>query len=260
MFAEDDTARPAGFPYWLMLLAAFVPPLFSWGLLYRVAGYNLTTYLAALLLSPLVALALIRATRIEWRYLGLGTRQLWQACAVAALAYGVLLGVGLVLSTLGAIQTPPLRSSYDWFAFFDNWVLTALGEELLFAGVLFAATVARLPRRRLWLAVLLVAAVFALWHLPGYLARDMAAGTIVGRLALNAVSWCLFGTIYALSGNLWLVALAHAATDYPVSPLVTGEPVLGLLFFAVLIAGAWWLGRGKVRPFVRRTACNQPLH
>jgi hypothetical protein len=57
----------------------------------------------------------------------------------------------------------------------------------------------------------------------------------------------VFGSIYLLSGNLWLVVVAHASTDYGVSPLVTGEPLLGLLFMSVLVAGAWWLGRQAPR-------------
>ena len=55
----------------------------------------------------------------------------------------------------------------------------------------------------------------------------------------------MFGTIYALSNNFWLVALAHASTDYPPTGLgpVTGVPIRGLLFMGVLIAGAYLLGQ-----------------
>jgi hypothetical protein len=57
----------------------------------------------------------------------------------------------------------------------------------------------------------------------------------------------VFGSIYLLSGNLWLVVVAHASTDYGPSPHVTAEPLLGLLFMSVLVAGAWWLGRQAPR-------------
>ena len=97
--------------------------------------------------------------------------------------------------------------------------------------------------RRLWLAIGLVAVVFALWHLPGYLAVGYGAAPMAGRLVLNLASWLVFGSIYALSGNLWLVVVAHAATDYGLSPLVTNEPLFGLLFMTILIAGARWSRR-----------------
>jgi hypothetical protein len=65
----------------------------------------------------------------------------------------------------------------------------------------------------------------------------------------------VFGSIYLLIGNLWLIVVAHASTDYGPSPLVTAEPLLGLLFMSVLVAGAWWLGRQAPR---RRPSGESP--
>ena len=115
----------------------------------------------------------------------------------------------------------------------DNWGLTAFGEELLFAGVICTLTVRLFGRegrrRRRWAAVPLVAVLFALWHLPGYLAIGHAGGALVGRLGLNLASWLVFGT------------------DYGVTPLITNEPVFGLVFMAMLIAGAWLTGRRQTK-------------
>ena len=50
----------------------------------------------------------------------------------------------------------------------SSWVLTAFGEELLFAGV-----------------------IFTLWHLPGYIVVGHAGGALYGRLGRNLASWLL---------------------------------------------------------------------
>nr|NIV39989.1 CPBP family intramembrane metalloprotease [Anaerolineae bacterium] len=147
------------------------------------------------------------------------------------LAYGLLLAVLLIANALGG-QFQIFRQSYYGVAILDNWLLTGLGEEFFFAGVLFTLVQKRI--RRAWLAVLLTAIAFALWHLPGYLAiglrtGDLGAG-ILFDLMLNLLSWSFFGTIYYLSGNLWLTAFAHASTDYGLLPAITDAPALGLLF------------------------------
>ncbi|HCF90184.1 MAG TPA: hypothetical protein DER41_09555, partial [Firmicutes bacterium] len=53
------------------------------------------------------------------------------------------------------------------------------------------------------------------------------------------ISWIILGTIYAFSGNLWLVAAAHGSMDYPLLPRITQQPIFGLIFMGLLILGAW---------------------
>jgi membrane protease YdiL (CAAX protease family) len=62
---------------------------------------------------------------------------------------------------------------------------------------------------------------------------------MLGKMGVNFWSWLVFGAIYAISGNLWMAAFAHASTDYGLSPLVTNEPLIGLVFMAFLIYGAY---------------------
>ena len=80
-------------------------------------------------------------------------------------------------------------------------------------------------------------------QIAGLIAR--AAGALVGPLGLNLTPWLVSGAVYLFSGNLWLVVIAHAATDYGMTPLITGEPAFGLVFMAMLIAGAWRTGRRR---------------
>jgi membrane protease YdiL (CAAX protease family) len=235
-------------------LAAFIPPLVTWYLLYPLAEYNNLTLNIALALTPLVAVGIIIVLRLRPFSLGLSLGRLARAGLLITLGYGLVVLLGFLVNNLTVTQLPLLRSSYSLGAWVNGWLLTGLGEELLFSGVLFSLLAARLPRRR-WLAVLGVAVLFALWHLPGYLAQGRLGGDLAGRLALNAVSWLFFGTVYALSGNLWLAAFTHASTDYALVPLVTSSPLLGLVFMFFIVFASWALRQGRFQlPFKLKLA------
>ena len=225
------------------LVVAFAIPITTWFWLYPTFGYGPSTLLIAQASVLVAAAVLVAATGLRWRDLGLSPRSLLAAVVVGTAAYAAITAVAAVLNAAFDTGFSLFRSRYEVAAFVDNWLLTAFAEQLLFAGVLFRLARGFVDRRRLWLAIGLVAVVFALWHLPGYLAVGYGAAPMAGRLVLNLASWLVFGSIYALSGNLWLVVVAHAATDYGLSPLVTNEPLFGLLFMTILIAGARWSRR-----------------
>ena len=225
------------------VVVAFAIPIATWYWLYPTFGYGPGTLSLAQASVLVAAAGLVAASGLRWGEIGLGPRALLAAAIVGAAGYAAIVLVAGVLNAAFDAGFTLLRSRYVAAAVLDNWLLTAFAEQLLFAGVLFGLARRLVDRRRPWLAVVLVAVAFALWHLPGYLAIGYDVGPMAGRLALNLASWLIFGSIYALSGNLWLVVVAHAATDYPLSPLVTNEPLFGLLFMAILIVGARWSRR-----------------
>jgi membrane protease YdiL (CAAX protease family) len=229
--------------YLAVLLVTFAIPIFTWYVLYRTAGYNPWTLRVALLTTLTAGAVILGFMRQNLTSIGLSLRHLFQAGVLIALAYGLILLMGIVMNSLFDSGLTLLRSGYSHDAFFENWVLTGFGEELLFCGVLFTLAAARLPGRKRWMAVVLVALLFALWHLPGYLAQGRAVGDVLGRMGLNFSSWLFFGIIYALSGNLWLAAFTHASTDYGISPLVTNEPLFGLVFMIFLVCASWVVRR-----------------
>ena len=232
----------------MIIVAALLYQVLVWFVWYRLAGYNHATLLIAQLGFAALAILLLARLRIHAKRIGLSGTDLLQALVGIALAYSFLLAVLLIINALGG-GFQVFRQSYRPTAILDNWLLTGLGEELFFAGVLFNVLSARMRRRTPWLAVLITAALFALWHLPGYLAvalrTDQVGASILFDMLRNLVSWGIFGTIYICSENLWLAAFAHASTDYALLPVITNAPVLGLLFFLTVIAIAWWLGRKR---------------
>jgi membrane protease YdiL (CAAX protease family) len=238
--------KPSSHVLALALVIAFAIPLFNWFVLYPVAGYSTGTIRTALSLTLISAAVFITAGRIGWRRLGLAPAQLVQAIVLIGLAYGLILLVGWGMNAGMGANLRLFRDTYSLPGLFENWLLAGLGEELLFCGVIFTLMADKLPGRKRWLAVVLVALLFALWHLPGYIAQAQPVGRIMGRMALNAVSWGIFGTVYVLSGNLWLAAFTHASTDYGLSPMVTEAPLVGLIFMAFVIFAAWFLRRRLV--------------
>ena len=222
----------------------------TWFVLYRFAGYNNATLNATQAVTLLLGFALVMIYRLGWRRIGLGARELGKGAAVVAGAHVVLIGVLLMLRAV-RIEVPLFRGTYRLDALFNNWVLTGFAEELVFAGVIFGLALMALGRERriasAWPVVILVAAMFSLWHLPGYIAVALRSGGLgwglLGELVIPFASWLFFGSIYVLSGSLWLAAFVHASTDYSLLPAITGRPLMGLIFMLANVLLAWWIGR-----------------
>jgi membrane protease YdiL (CAAX protease family) len=71
---------------------------------------------------------------------------------------------------------------------------------------------------------------------------------ILLALGLPAASGLIFGAVYLWSRNLWFTAFVHGTTNYPLSPLITESPALGLLFMAVALCAAFLVGRIGLAP------------
>lgn len=226
-----------------MYAILLVKQILVWFVLYRVAGYSMTTLTIAQGLTLAIGVLFLLLYRLG-RSVGIGLRRLVEGTIGLAVAYAVLLGILL----LARVLEPGLvlfRESYSIPAFLNNWILTGVAEELVFAGVLFTL-LARLRPRRIWPLVVVVALLFGLWHVPGAVAVAVSRGGsgagVLGQVAIPLVSWCFFGSIYLLSGNLWLTAFVHASTDYALLPAIVNRPLFGLVFMVISLGIAWWLG------------------
>lgn len=249
----DRSARARATRALLVVYAIVVTKLtLTWFVLYRFAGYSHVTLTLTQAATLFLGILFVTIYRLGWRRIGLGVRDLGEGAAVAAVAHAVLLGVLLILRAAGN-EVRLFRDGYRLDALFNNWVLTGFAEELVFAGVIFGLALVALGREcrfvSAWPVVILVAVMFSLWHLPGYIAVALRSGglgfSLLGKLAIPFASWLFFGSIYVLSGSLWLVAAVHASTDYALLPAITDRPLLGLLFMLTNVALAWWVGRRR---------------
>ena len=105
-------------------------------------------------------------------------------------------------------------------ALFSSLLFTAIPEELLFRTYLqekFTRLAGGATRRAVLAGIGLVAVLFALFHLPRwFLASGHGVGSaLAARLIGLTLAGLAYGSVYALTGNLWLVALFHASMNQP---------------------------------------------
>jgi uncharacterized protein len=189
-------------------------------------------------LDPLrgfVVLGWAALSRTPWRELGLARPRSWWATVGGGILLGVtfkLLLKSIVLPLLGA---DPINHAYHFLVGNRAALLGMLlymivgagfGEELLFRSFLFerfGALWGRTPRARV-ATVLLTSILFGLAHIPGQGRVGAEQAALVGLA---------FGSIYAATGGIWLLMIAHAAFDVTAALIIFAdlEVKIAHLFF-----------------------------
>jgi membrane protease YdiL (CAAX protease family) len=166
-------------------------------------------------LSAVLVLAWAWRSRTPWREIGYVRPRSWIGSLAVGVAFGVafkLLMKAVVMPLLGA---PAINQAYHYLAgnraaipatLFVMVVGAGFGEETVFRGYMFE----RLGKLfgsgagAKTLIVLLTAGLFALIHYPDQGLAGAEQATITGLV---------FGTIFAVTGRLWMLMVAHAAFD-----------------------------------------------
>jgi membrane protease YdiL (CAAX protease family) len=166
-------------------------------------------------LSALLVLAWARLSETPWREIGYVRPKSWVATIAIGIVFGVafkLLMKAVVMPLLGA---DPINQAYHYLV--GNtaalpWILYAVtigagfGEETVFRGYMFER-LGKLFGAGAWvtpLIVVLSAAWFGLIHYPVQGIAGVQQATIFGLV---------FGIIFALTGQIWMLMIAHAAFD-----------------------------------------------
>lgn len=188
----------------------------------RLRKFGLLEILAILVIlfaGNVIGTALVLAWAAQsatpWRALGFVRPTSWTGTAAAGIVFGVtfkLLMKAIVMSLLGA---NPINPAYHFLAgnpaALPGMLLAVVfaagfGEETIWRGFMFE----RLGK--LWgtgvgpktATVLVTAALFALYHY-----HDQGLAGAEQAMITGAV----FGTIFAVTGRIWVVMFAHAAFD-----------------------------------------------
>ncbi len=166
-------------------------------------------------LSAVLVLAWTRLSRTPWRDIGYVRPKSWIGSIVVGITFGIafkFLMKSIVMPLLGA---DPTNQAYHYLAgnlaalpgaVWTMIVVGGFGEETVFRGYMFerlgkllgVSLVART------VIVLVTAALFASLH---YFDQGLAGAqqaTITGLV---------FGTIFAITGRIWMLMCAHAAFD-----------------------------------------------
>lgn len=191
----------------------------------RLRGFGPIGILAFLLILagnavfvPLTAiLVLVWAwlSRTPWREIGYRRSRNWLRTLAVGLVFGAafkLLMKAIVMPLLGA---PPINQAFHYLVgnqaalpgiLYVVLVGAAFGEETFFRGYLFERF-GKLFGSGVWaktLIVLLTSAWFAWEHYSLQAMPGVQQAAIVGLV---------FGTIFAVTGNIWVLIIAHAAFD-----------------------------------------------
>jgi membrane protease YdiL (CAAX protease family) len=173
-------------------------------------------------LSAMLVLGWTRLSRTPWREIGYLRPKSWTGSLVVGVAFGItfkFLMKAVVMPVLGA---NPVNQAYHYLAgnraalpgaVLTMIVVAGFGEETVFRGYMFER-LGKLLGRSLAariVTVFVTAAVFASLH---YFSQGLAGAqqaTITGLV---------FGTVFAVTGRIWMLMCAHAAFDLTAVALI----------------------------------------
>lgn len=177
--------------------------------------------LAFMRAGPTIAALIVVAALAGWGGLGTWLKHLlrWRVQPAYYVGTAVLATVPFLATVFAVIpqagDSPDLAAGRDWSAIGVAYLgeaayrIATNGEE---SGWRFAMLGLLLARMRLMPSVLVVAAVWALWHMPAFFLFGQAP--LWYPLALICLSWSvLLGWLYVRTRSLLLCLIAHGAAN-----------------------------------------------
>jgi len=176
-------------------------------------------------LSAVLALLWVQRSRTPWREIG----YVMPVDGARALAIGIPFGIvfklvmkAVVMPLLGA---DPINHAYHYLVgntgalpgtVFTMIVVAGFGEETVFRGYLFER-LGKLFGSSAWAKapiVLLTSVLFGALHFHEQGLAGAEQATITGLV---------FGTIFAITGRIWMLMIAHAAFDLAAVAIIYGN-------------------------------------
>jgi membrane protease YdiL (CAAX protease family) len=166
-------------------------------------------------LGPVLVLVWTRLSRTPWREIGYVRPQSWIRSLAVGIGFGVSLKFLMKAIVMPLLGANPTNQAYHYLAgnpaALPAVVLTMIfvagfGEETVFRGYMFERLGKLLGRSRAARIVTMLAssALFASLH---YFDQGLAGAQQATITGLT------FGTVFAVSGRIWMLMCAHAAFD-----------------------------------------------
>jgi membrane protease YdiL (CAAX protease family) len=166
-------------------------------------------------LSGILVLVWARLSRTPWREIGYVRPTSWARTVLVGVAVGAafkLLMKAIVMPLLGA---DPINQAYHYLvgntaalpaALYATTIGAGFGEETVFRGFMFErfGKLFGSSAQAKTLIVLITSLWFGLDHYAAQGLAGVQQATIFGLV---------FGTIYAVTGRIWMLIFAHAAFD-----------------------------------------------
>jgi len=166
-------------------------------------------------LSAILVLAWVSLSHTPWREIGYVRPQSWTRTVAIGIVFGVafkFLTKAIVMPLLGA---PPINQAYHWvagntaalpFMLFLMIVVAGFGEETLYRGWMFER-LGKLFGTSVWARTSIVVLTSVVFALPHYVDQGFPG------VEQAFITGSVFGTIFALTGRIFLLMVAHAAFD-----------------------------------------------
>jgi membrane protease YdiL (CAAX protease family) len=170
----------------------------------------------------------------------------------------VTLGVWLLMQVIAAVSAAATTGA---IVIAPSWIRNGIGptlmwtavmflgpalyEEIAFRGFLFPQLYLKLRgshRARLWTALLVSQALFAIGHIPAHIAlRNLSGSALWTQVVLQGVVGVLLVLLYLRTRNLWIAVGIHGLANAPTS-LIAGA--WGWETFLIILVVGWpWLAR-----------------
>ncbi len=156
-------------------------------------------------LSAVLVLVWVLRSHTPWSEIGYVRPRSWTRTILVGIAFGIafkLLMKSIVMPLFGA---PAINPAFHYLAG-NRAALAGFGEETVFRGYMFERF-RKLFGTSVWARVLIVLVTTAWFALDHYPQQGLAG------VEQAMVTGLVFGTIVALSGQIWMPMLAHAAFD-----------------------------------------------
>ena len=172
--------------------------------------------------AGLLVLAWARLSHTPWRELGFVRPRHWIVTVAVGIAFGVALKLFMKAIAMPLLGADPVNQPYHYLAGNRGalpgaiWMMIAtagFGEETVFRGFLFER-LGKLFGSRRWAKpaiVVLTSAAFGIAHYANQGVPGVQQATMVGLV---------FGSIFALTGRIWMLMIAHAAYDLTALTLI----------------------------------------
>ena len=186
-------------------------------------------------LSALLVLSWAWRSRTAWRELGFVRPASWWRTVAAAIVAGVAFKLAMKAAVMPLLGADPINRAYHYLAgncaALPGMVLAVIfgagfGEEVVYRGWMFErlAKLLGTGARAKAFIVLLTSTLFGLAHWTGQGLPGVEQATIFGLV---------IGTIFAITGRLWPLIIAHAAFDLTALAIIYWdiEPTIAHLLF-----------------------------
>ena len=166
-------------------------------------------------LSAVLVLVWVWVSRTPWREIGYIWPESWIRTAAGGIAFGIALKFLMKAIVMPLLGAPPVNQAFHYlagnsaalpYAIYLMIVVAGFGEETVFRGYLFER-MGKLFGSSVWAKTFIVLSTSALFGVGHYAFQGLAGAqqaTLVGLL---------FGTIFAITGRIWMLMVAHAAFD-----------------------------------------------